>query len=437
MYTNKKLYFVDKSTHMDKRSFIKSMGSVGLVAWTWPLAAGDQKLVDHHKLVPIEEEETLWKTVREHYVLKPDYINLESGYYNIIPQPTLEKFKAHIDAVNREGSYYMRNQLNTDKVTLRKRMASWMDCDTEELIITRNTTESLDLIIAGYPWQKGDEAIYAEQDYGAMKVMFEQVADRFGVVNKVVSVPNHPKSDEEIVALYEAQITPKTRLLMVCHMINITGQILPIKKICDMAHKHGVEVLVDGAHCVGHFSYSLRDLGCDYYGSSLHKWLATPLGAGLLYINKKRIAQIWPLLADYIKEADDIRRLNHLGTHPVHTNLAIHNALDYLEWIGMERKEKRMRFLQNYWTSKLRNVPHVVINTPEDPQRHCGIGNVGIRHLKPADLAQQLLEDHQIFTVAIDYANVQGCRITPNVFTTTEELDHFVEAINTLAQKVS
>jgi selenocysteine lyase/cysteine desulfurase len=126
-----------------------------------------------------------------------------------------------------------------------------------------------------------------------------------------------------------------------------------------------------------------------------------------------------------------------LGTHPVHTNLAIHNALDYLEWIGMERKEKRMRFLQNYWTSKLRNVPHVVINTPEDPQRHCGIGNVGIRHLKPADLAQQLLEDHQIFTVAIDYANVQGCRITPNVFTTTEELDHFVEAINTLAQKVS
>ncbi len=154
MYTNKKLYFVDKSTHMDKRSFIKSMGSVGLVAWTWPLAAGDQKLVDHHKLVPIEEEETLWKTVREHYVLKPDYINLESGYYNIIPQPTLEKFKAHIDAVNREGSYYMRNQLNTDKVTLRKRMASWMDCDTEELIITRNTTESLDLIIAGYPWQK-------------------------------------------------------------------------------------------------------------------------------------------------------------------------------------------------------------------------------------------------------------------------------------------
>lgn len=423
---------------MDKRSFIKSMGSAGLAAWTWPLAAGDQKLVVHHTLAPIEEEEeTLWKTVREQYVLKPDYINLESGYYNIIPQPTLEKFKAHIDAVNREGSYYMRNQLNKDKVTLRKRMAAWMDCDTEELVITRNTTESLDLIIAGYPWQKGDEAIYAEQDYGAMKVMFEQVADRYGVVNKIVSVPNHPKSDEEIVALYEAQITPKTRLLMVCHMINITGQILPIKKICDMAHRHGVEVLVDGAHCVGHFAYSLRDLGCDYYGSSLHKWLATPLGAGLLYINKKRIAQIWPLLADYIKEADDIKRLNHLGTHPVHTNLAIHNALDYLEWIGMERKEKRMRFLQNYWTSKLRNVPHVVINTPEDPQRHCGIGNVGIRHLKPADLAQQLLEDHQVFTVAIDYANVQGCRITPNVFTTTEELDHFVEAIKTLAQKVS
>ena len=420
---------------MDKRSFLKRMGGLGMAAWAWPANGLTNTRLDHPLPSPIEDEETLWETVRSHYDLKPDYINLESGYYNIIPQPTLQKFVGHIKQVNIEGSYYMRNQLNNDKLILRKRMAAWMDCDHEELVITRNTTESLDLIIAGYPWQQGDEAIYADQDYGAMKVMFEQVAARHGVVNKVVSVPNHPKSDDEIVALYESQITSKTKLIMVCHMINITGQILPIKKICAMAHKHGVEVLVDGAHCVGHFEYSLNELDCDYYGSSLHKWLATPLGAGLLYINKKRTAKIWPLLADYIKDTSDIKRLNHIGTHPVHTNLAIHDALDYLEWMGPLRKEKRLRFLQNYWTSALKTTPNVLINTPADPARSCGIANVGIQGLKPALLAQKLLEDHQVFTVAIDYANVQGCRISPNVFTTTEDLDHFIKAIKTLAQE--
>ncbi len=422
---------------MDKRSFLKQMGGLGMAAWAWPANGFTNTPLDHTLPSRIEDEETLWETVRSHYDLKPDYINLESGYYNIIPQPTLQKFVGHIKQVNIEGSYYMRNQLNNDKLILRKRMAAWMDCDHEELVITRNTTESLDLIIAGYPWQKGDEAIYADQDYGAMKVMFEQVAARHGIVNKVVSVPNHPKSDDEIVALYESQITSKTKLIMVCHMINITGQILPIKKICAMAHKHGVEVMVDGAHCVGHFEYSLNDLDCDYYGSSLHKWLATPLGAGLLYINKKRTAKIWPLLADYIKDTSDIKRLNHIGTHPVHTNLAIHDAMDYLEWMGPLRKEKRLRFLQNYWTSALRTTPNVLINTPSDPARSCGIANVGIQGLKPALLAQKLLEDHQVFTVAIDYANVQGCRISPNVFTTTDDLDHFIKAIKTLAQEIS
>lgn len=413
------------------------MGGLGMAAWAWPANGFTNTPLDHTLPSRIEDEEMLWETVRSHYDLKPDYINLESGYYNIIPQPTLQKFVGHIKQVNIEGSYYMRNQLNNDKLILRKRMAAWMDCDHEELVITRNTTESLDLIIAGYPWQKGDEAIYADQDYGAMKVMFEQVAARHGIVNKVVSVPNHPKSDDEIVALYESQITSKTKLIMVCHMINITGQILPIKKICAMAHKHGVEVMVDGAHCVGHFEYSLNDLDCDYYGSSLHKWLATPLGAGLLYINKKRTAKIWPLLADYIKDTSDIKRLNHIGTHPVHTNLAIHDAMDYLEWMGPLRKEKRLRFLQNYWTSALRTTPNVLINTPSDPARSCGIANVGIQGLKPALLAQKLLEDHQVFTVAIDYANVQGCRISPNVFTTTDDLDHFIKAIKTLAQEIS
>ena len=176
--------------------------------------------------------------------------------------------------MNLEGSFYMRKSRFKDKSTITTQLANFVGCDSKNLVVTRNTTESLDLIISGFPWKSGDEAIYASQDYGAMQDMFEQIGKRHGVVLKKVSVPNHPKNDTELISLYESQITSKTRLIMISHMVNITGQILPVKKICDMAHSYGVEVLVDGAHCVGHFNFKIDNLNCDYYGSSLHKWLA-------------------------------------------------------------------------------------------------------------------------------------------------------------------
>jgi selenocysteine lyase/cysteine desulfurase len=282
-------------------------------------------------------------------------------------------------------------------------------------------------------WNKGDEAVFAEQDYGAMKDMFKQVAKRFGVVNKIVSVPNHPKSDDEIVELYANAITSKTKLLMVCHMINITGQILPVRKICDMAHQRGVEVMVDGAHCIGHFEVDIEALDCDYYGSSLHKWLAVPLGTGLLYVNDKHIDTLWPIFAEEPRESGDISRLNHTGTHPVYHDLSIENAIDYYNMIGGARKEARLRFLQEYWTSQVRDIPNIIVNTPKESHRACGIANVGIKGIEPSVLVERLMHDYKIFTVAIDYANVQGCRISPNVFTLTEELDVFVKALKEMA----
>ena len=327
----------------------------------------------------------------------------------------------------------MRKDLNKNKDRVTSELANLVGSSPDQIAITRNATESLDLVISGFPWKKGDEAIYAKQDYGTMKEMFEQISNRYGVVNKVISVPNHPKNDEEIVSLYESQITSKTKLIMVCHMINITGQILPIKKICEMAHNYGVEVMVDGAHCVGHFDFSIDDFNCDYYGSSLHKWLATPLGAGLLYVNKNKTHKIWPLLANGNTNKSDIKRLNHIGTHPVHTDLAISNSIDYLKWIGMERKENRMRFLQRYWSDKLRNVKNVIVNTPLDIDRSCGIGNVGLTNMSPSKMEDLLFKKYKIFTVAIDYANVKGCRISPNIFTSTKELDSFVEAVKELS----
>lgn len=416
---------------MDKRSFLKSMTMLSVGGA--PSLEVMEKLFSNISNVSPEEvakDEDFWAGIRGGYKLKPDYVNLENGYYCILPQETLEGFIQHVRDVNYQGSYYMRTVQWDNKKAVAAKLAKLAGCSAEELIVTRNTTESLDMIIGGLDWKAGDEAVMAEQDYGAMLDMFKLVARRHGVVNKIVSVPNHPQSDEEIVDLYSKAITEKTRLLMIAHMINITGHILPVRKICDMAHRKGVQVMVDGAHAFAHIQFSIQDLGCDYYGTSLHKWLSVPLGAGFLYVKKENIARVWPLLADGETKEDNISRLNHIGTHPVHTDLAISNAVDYYLKLGPERKEARLRYLQNYWTSKVRNLPHVIVNTPVDPVKSCGIANVGIKGMKPSDLAETLLKKYKVYTVAIDGANVHGCRITPNVYTTPEELDVFVKALS-------
>lgn len=378
-------------------------------------------------------EENFWKLIRKDYLLKKDYVNLENGYYCFIPQPTLNKYLEHVKRINFEGSYYMRNQLDLDKRKTAERLSNLVNCDKDELAITRNTTESLDLIISGFPWKKNDEAIFAIQDYGSMQEMFKLTAKRRGIVNKIISVPNQPENDEEIVSLYEQQISKKTKLIMVSHMINITGQILPVKKICEMAHSYNIDVLVDGAHCVGHIDVDIKDLNCDYYGSSLHKWLSAPLGTGLLFVKKEKISKIEPILAGHVHQRDNIMRLNHIGTHPVHSDLAINDAIDYLESIGIERKQNRLRYIQRYWSDKLRFKNNIIINTPTESQRSCGIANIGVKNKTPDELSKILFNEYSIFTVAIDYANVKGCRITPNIYTNEEELDYFVESIIKIA----
>ena len=419
---------------MKKRDFIKRFGALGLIPFSQSIRYTSIDKIENLLNTENLSDNDYWKLVRSQYDLHPDFINLESGYYNIIPKPTLKKQIEHIKRVNLEGSFYMRKSRFKDKSTITSELANFVGCDSKNLVVTRNTTESLDLIISGFPWKSGDEAIYASQDYGAMQDMFEQIGKRHGVVLKKVSVPNHPKNDTELISLYESQITSKTRLIMISHMVNITGQILPVKKICDMAHSHGVEVLVDGAHCVGHFNFKIDSLNCDYYGSSLHKWLATPLGAGLLYVNNKHIPKIWPLIADHEKDPNKIQRLSHTGTHPVSTDLTIIDAIEYLNSIGIKKKESRLRFLKTYWQNALKDESNIVINTPFDPQRSCGIGNVGLKNMKPENLAKRLYEEFGIFTVAIDYANVKGCRITPNIFTSENELDTFINAMKSLAR---
>ena len=415
---------------MHKREFIRTLGAASL-----GLLFGDALWARYAALPPHElaQDEAFWERIRRAYLITPEYVNLENGYYLMQAQPVLEAFVGHVRDINRQASRYMRTRQFDDKAAVRDRLARMAGVPPAELIITRNTTESLDTVIGGFPWQPGDEAVMAEQDYGAMLDMFRLQARRVGIVNRVVSLPLDPRSDDEIVRLYEGAITPRTRLLMVCHMVNITGQILPVAKIADMAHAHGVQVMVDGAHSFAHIEFAVPDLHGDYFATSLHKWLGAPLGAGLLHVRKERIAALWPTFADLSKADDDILKLNHTGTHPVHTDLAIADALDFHEAIGIRRKEARLRFLQHYWTDRVRGAPGVTLNTPADPARSCGIANVGVSGLAPAALADALFTRYKVWTVAIDGAGVRGVRVTPHLFTSTAELDALVRALRELA----
>lgn len=418
---------------MDKRTFLKSSAALGLSSLVSFDSLGNWLTkYEHHSAESLAREDDFWLGLRSGYRLKPDYINLENGYYCFVPTETLEKYIEHIREVNYQGSYYMRTVQTENKKKVIARLADVAGCLPEEMALTRNTTESLDTVINGITWRPGDEAVMAEQDYGSIVNMFKLMEKRYGTVNRILSVPNHPASDDEIVSLYRDAITPKTRLLLVSHMVNITGQILPIKKICDMAHSRQVEVLVDGAHTFGHLQFKIPDLGCDYYGASLHKWLSVPLGSGILYVRQGKAPGLWSLMADW-QMKDDITHLAHTGTHPVATDLTVLDAIEFYQKIGPERKEARLRYLQTYWTSRVQKIKGVVLNTPTDPTRVCGIANVGIAGMKPGDMAKTLLEKYKIWTVAIDGQGVHGCRITPNVYTTTQELDTFVRALTEMA----
>lgn len=415
---------------MHKRDFLRTLGgaSIGLAFSPGQLRALEQlspaALATHHDF---------WSELRAKYLVPTEFIHLEHGYYSMQSQPVLERYIQHIRDVNALSSRYMRTVQVPNKARVQARLAALAGCTPNELIITRNTTESLDTVISGFDWKAGDEAVMSVHDYGAMLDQFALMGRRWGVVNTKVTVPFDPQSDDEVVQVYANAITPKTRLLMICHLINITGHVLPVRKICDMAHARGVSVMVDGAHAFAQIDFRIPDLGCDFYGASLHKWLGTPLGAGLLYVKPGAVEKLWPIYGDEGFAATDIRKLNHTGTHPVHTDLAIEDAIAFHESIGIQRKQERLRWLQQYWTTRVRDVPRVQLFTPRDPARTGAIANVGIQGMKPGDLAKALMERYKIFTVAINNAGVTGVRVTPQLFTTTDELDALVGALKALA----
>lgn len=417
---------------MQKREFLRTLGGGALGLMIGPDLV---RRLERATPAALAADEPFWAAIRASYRLPAAYINLESGYFSMQAQPVLEAFVGHVRMLNAEAAHYMRTVMTANKARVQARVAAMAGCGPDELIITRNTTESLDTVIAGFDWRPGDEAVMASHDYGAMLDQFKQMARRHGMVNRVVNVPLHPRGDDEVVQAYAAAITPRTRLLMICHVVNLTGQVLPVRKVAEMAHARGVQVMVDGAHAFAQLDFRIPDLGVDYYGASMHKWLGVPLGAGLLYVRKDRVAGIWPLFGDAGFADDDIRKLNHTGTHPCHTDLAIEDAIAFHERIGTPRKEARLRWLQEYWTTRARTIPKVVLNTPSDPARTCAIANVAIAGMPPGVFARRLMDEHRIFTVAIDRpeAGISGVRITPHLFTSTSELDALVAATRAIA----
>ncbi|MFN5332187.1 MAG: aminotransferase class V-fold PLP-dependent enzyme [Bacteroidota bacterium] len=414
---------------MNKRTFLKNITALGIGGSLLPgtVQGISLKNVDWNR-------EDIWDQLRAGYKLKPDYLNFENGYYCFLPEELLEKYISHIREVNYQGSHYMRGVQFENKAKSAAALAKLVGADSEEVVLTRNTTESLDLIISGFPWQVGDEAVYAHQDYGSMQTMFELASKRWGIKTIKVDIPMHPTSDEEVVEVYRKAITSKTKLMMVPHIVNITGHILPVRKIADMAHAHGVDIMLDGAHAVGHFTFSMHDLDCDYYGSSLHKWLSVPLGAGMLFVKKDKIQKIQPLLAPFNLGLETIGYLNHIGTHPAATDLTVIDAIAFQEQIGSKRKEDRLRFLQKYWSDQVRGISGIQVNTPIDPARCCGIGNVWVEKFAPSEMSKVLLEKYKIFTAAIDGSGVRGVRVCPNIYTSTADCDQLVAALKDMAK---
>jgi selenocysteine lyase/cysteine desulfurase len=321
--------------------------------------------------------------------------------------------------------------LEKQREGVRQRLARLFGCDAEEIAITRNASESLQTCQLGLDLEPGDEVLTSTQDYPRMLTTFEQRARREGIVLRKVSLPVPAEDDAEVVRRFAEAIGPRTRLMLVCHVINLTGQILPVRELVALGRKHGVPVVVDGAHAFAHFPFSHADLDCDYYGTSLHKWLFAPHGTGLLYVRREKIAPLWPLMGAPEGMDADVRKFEEIGTHPAANAIAIAEALTFHEGIGPARKAARLRYLRERWARRLMESDRVRLLTSLDPRFSCGIATVAVEGIDTARLGAHLWERHRILTTPILHPEVEGLRISPSVYTTLEELDRFCEAVET------
>ena len=428
-----------------RRHFLKSIGlgigglSVFGLSAKKAQAELKEKLTKIKDLPPTEiaQDEDFWFYVQQAFDCDRSIINLNNGGVHPAPKIVMDAVHRYLDFANGAPVYNSWQVLRPRKELIRKKLADTFGCSPEEIAITRNVTEAMQIALLGLELKPGDELLTTTHDYPSMKYALLQREKREGVIVKMFPFRYPPKNINELADAFKKNITSRTRLIEVCHITNLTGQIFPIKEICQMAKKQGIEVVIDGAHAFGHFEFKQKDLDCDIYGANLHKWMMAPIGTGFLYVKKEKIKKIWPLFPALDPQGDDIRKFEHIGTHPDYLELAIGEALAFHHGIGGKRKEERMRYLRNYWAKALEKLPGVKILTSYDPEQSCGIGTFTVENMDLAKLVQVLFEKHKIYIITVGIPSpelggeeISGIRVTPSIYTTLRELDTFIEAVS-------
>ncbi|HQU85345.1 MAG TPA: aminotransferase class V-fold PLP-dependent enzyme [Pyrinomonadaceae bacterium] len=426
----------------DRRKFLSSVGKgFGMMALSSAVVGSlfeklQAKTREIENLSPeqVASDEDYWTGVQQAFSVTRGIVNLNNGGVSPSPRMVTEAFVRYTWQQEDATAYTMWQLLEPQSETIRTGLAEIFGCDSEEIAITRNASESLETLLMGMDFKAGDEILSTTQDYPRMLTTLKQREMREGLKLNLIKVPVAPKDINDLVTPFERAITPKTKLILMSHQINLTGQIMPVKKVCEMARSKGIETIVDGAHSFAQFDFKQSDLGCDFFGTSLHKWLYAPKGTGMLYVKKDKIPKIWALMASEDKNRNDIRKFEEIGTHSAAMRLAIGEAVLFHNAIGGKRKEARLRYLSRYWMNKLKDVPKVGFNTSFDDAQSCAIGNFKIEGIDPVAIGSYLMSKHKIFTTPIVHEEFTGIRITPNVYTTLWELDRFCEIVAGIAK---
>jgi len=423
-----------------RRRFLRSLFAAGA---TFPALRNDAlsrilptlRGVDGRSAADVAQDEDFWREIQAAFDIDRGMINLNNGGVAPSPRVVYAALQRYLAISNQAPAITMWAWIEPEIETVRRRLAGNFGCDPEEMAITRNASEALEIVQLGMPLERGDEVLTTTQDYPRMITTWKQRERRDGIVLKQITFPVPPPSQDDLARRFEEAITPRTKVIHVCHITNLTGQIFPIKRICQMARGRGIEVIVDGAHAYAHFPFTHDQLDCDYYGTSLHKWLTAPIGTGFLYVRRAKIGKIWPMMAAPPEMNENIRKFEEIGTHPAANHNAIAEALDFLDGIGPERKAARLRFLRDRWAKRLERLPGVKILTPYDPAQSCGLASFTPAQLDVGKVASLLFDRHRIIVTPIAHPEFNCLRITPNVYTTLAEIDRFADVMEDVLRK--
>jgi selenocysteine lyase/cysteine desulfurase len=418
-----------------RRDFLATLARAGIAV---PVFRSDalasvlraERLAVGKAAAPLAEDESYWGEIQRAFDADRTLINLNNGGVSPTPTHVLEAMIRDIRFSNEVPVEHMWGVLEPRIESVRRELAKEFGCDTEEMAITRNASEANETMILGLDLKRGDEVIVTTQNYGRMLTTWDQRVRRDGIVVKPIKFTVPPPSDEHIVDRFREAITPRTRVIEITHITNLTGQILPVAKVVAMAKARNIEVFVDGAHAFAHFPFTRDELGCDYYGTSLHKWLLAPVGTGFLYVRKSKQKSLWPLMAAPASMDENIRKYEEIGTHPAANHNAIAAALAFHRSIGGERKVARLRYLRNRWAKRLlAESSRVRVLTPLDGPAAGGIALFHVDGIDTAKLQTWLWTKHRIITTPIIHDEFHGLRITPNVYTTLDEVDRFGDTV--------